>query len=67
MNMMPAVWFAKMRGAHLPNVTFPASVYHPYDWPHPQNQVWLVFLQHQPLLLLLWMIEFAGVLDETIY
>ena len=41
MNMMPAVWFSKMTGAHLPNITFPATVYHPYDWPHPQNKVHL--------------------------
>jgi len=38
MNMMPSVWFSKMTGAHLPNIIFPATVYHPYDWPHPQNK-----------------------------
>ena len=39
MNMMPAVWFAKMQGAYLPNVSFPSLVYHAYDFPHAQNQV----------------------------
>jgi hypothetical protein len=42
MNMMPAVWFSKMASAHLPNITFPATVYHPYDWPHPQSKVQLM-------------------------
>ena len=59
MNLMPAVWYSKMYSAHMPGIVFPAAVYHPYDWPHPQNMVrtrnflrWGLLLLPLPLPLL---------------
>jgi hypothetical protein len=41
-----------MYGAHMPGIVFPAAVYHPYDWPHPQNMVRTrIFLRWGLLLL----------------